>query len=229
MKDVCETMQSQFIRFSHPLLVPTVLIELTANDLMTELYYIHLLLAKSEHKTHYGVWQVMDMTAVLSESDKESVAVDEDEDDSAIEIKRDSSYWNTMVEAMDLCKTNDELARILGSLNCRFAFMDVAVRCSNSMIDFTLREMDLMKEYTGSSRFHQLKSLTNSQSLRQRIELLASNVKHLEMFGAINQRMQAQQNVVSIYGVPKPADRLVYQSLKPSYSFSTSSPKMTII
>jgi hypothetical protein len=157
------TIQSQFAQFSHPLLVPTVLMEQTAADLMKELHDIHTHLAKVEIQTGYGDWD----GAVAAAS-----AADADHD-------------------------YQQLARMLGSLNCRCAFMDVAVRCTISMSDFTMKEMDEMKAYATSSRFRQLQTVNNSECLRQRIELLASNLRHIEMFGAIRERMQAQQNVVS--------------------------------
>jgi hypothetical protein len=157
------TIQSQFAEFGHPLLVPTVLMEQTAADLMRELDDIHTHLAKVEIRTGYGDWE----GAVAATS-----AADADHD-------------------------YQQLARMLGSLNCRYAFIDVAVRCTISISDFTLKEIDAMKAYATSSRFRQLQTVSNSECLRQRIELLASNLRHIEMFGAIRERMQAQQNVVS--------------------------------
>jgi hypothetical protein len=234
IKKVCDEVMSQFLYFSHPLVIPTVLIELTAADLMSELYHIHRLLAKAEDKTRFGDWELGDATAdfadgeeleegeegegeeeednekkdeAASESEKDDDETNDDDTpgDSCIrgevgEVKLNlkSAYWAAMERAMRDCSSNHELARLLGSLNCRFAFMNVAVRCSISMAEFTLREMDHMKAYAVTpARFRRLAEITNAECLRHRVELLLSNLQHMEMFAGIDQRMQAQQNIVS--------------------------------
>lgn len=90
------------------------------------------------------------------------------------------------------------LARLVGALDCRFSFVEVAVRCAASTNDFTLQELDRIKEYATPSRLRQLRDVMHSKRLKQRAELRAGNLKHLEMFGAIRQRMQTQQAFVSI-------------------------------
>ncbi len=222
MKKVCDEIMSQFPHFSHPLLIPTVLIELTAADLMSELYHIHRLLAKAEDKTRFGDWELSDATADFPDAaeqeqkgedddeKKDGVANDNHDDDSLgngglrgevgeAKLKRESAYWAAMERAMRDCTGNHELARLLGSLNCRFAFMNVAVRCSISMAEFTLREMEHMKKACADTpaRFGRLAEVTHGESLRHRVELLLSNLRHMDMFAAIDQRMQAQQNIVS--------------------------------
>jgi hypothetical protein len=115
-----------------------------------------------------------------------------------VKMKLESAYWVAMDRAMRDCSDNHELARLLGSLNCRFAFMNVAVRCSISMAEFTLREMDHMKTYAVTpARFRHLAEITNAECLRHRVELLLSNLQHMDLFAGIDQRMQAQQNIVS--------------------------------
>ncbi|KAH7014874.1 hypothetical protein EDB80DRAFT_889168 [Ilyonectria destructans] len=54
LETLCTQIRSQFAQFAHPLLVPTVLIELTATDLMRELYHVNRLLTASEYKTRSG-------------------------------------------------------------------------------------------------------------------------------------------------------------------------------
>ena len=57
-ENLCTKVHSQFPAFAHPLLVPTVLIELTATDLMRKLYHINRLLTTSEYKTQSGDWEI---------------------------------------------------------------------------------------------------------------------------------------------------------------------------
>ena len=235
IKKVCDEIMSQFLYFSHPLVIPTVLIELTAADLMGELYHIHRLLAKAEDKTRFGDWELGDATADFADGEEQEEEEEEEEeekeeeddekkdgaasesgkndddnhDDDApdhsylrgevgeVKTKLESAYWAAMDRAMRDCSSNHELARLLGSLNCRFAFMNVAVRCSISMAEFTLREMDHMKAYAVTpARFRHLAKVTNAECLRHRVELLLSNLQHMDVFAGINQRMQAQQNIV---------------------------------
>ncbi|KAF8732425.1 hypothetical protein AX14_004379 [Amanita brunnescens Koide BX004] len=200
---------SQFPAFPHPLLVPTVLIELTATDLMRELYHINRLLTQSEYKTQSGDWEIQDS---LANADSKSalkaapayypgaLLTPEDSywhDETASEMQKEPSYWKDMSREMEKCEDNYQLARILGFLSCRFSFMNVAVQCSLSMVEFTLQEIDLMKDYTASANRRRLNGVMNNAGLRHRVEFLASNMRHIALFGAIGQRMQTQQNVVS--------------------------------
>ena len=200
---------SQFPAFPHPLLIPTVLIELTATDLMRELYHINRLLTQSEYKTQSGDWEIQDS---LANADPESslkaapahhpgeLLAPEDSywhDETASEMQKEPSYWKDMSREMKKCEDNYQLARILGFLSCRFAFMNAAVQCSISMVDFTLQEIDLMEDYTTSANRPKLNGVMNNAGLRHRVEFLASNLRHISLFGAIAQRMQTQQNVVS--------------------------------
>jgi hypothetical protein len=66
------------------------------------------------------------------------------------------------------------------------------------MAEFTLREMDHMKAYAVTpARFSHLVKITNAECLGHRVELLLSNLQHMDVFAGIDQRMQAQQNIVS--------------------------------
>ncbi|KAK4444806.1 hypothetical protein QBC34DRAFT_429546 [Podospora aff. communis PSN243] len=224
IKKICDEILSQFPYSSHPLLIPTVLIELTAADLMSELYHIHRLLAKAEDKTRFGDWELDDATADFPEGeiseaeeddDKEGEMATESEKDERknqtndvggfflereareVERKPQSAYWRTMEREMQDCSTNHGLARLLGSLSCRFAFMNVAVRCSISMAKFTLHEMVHDRAYEVTpTRSRRLLEITNAECLRHRIELLLNSLQHMELFAAIDKRMQAQQNIL---------------------------------
>ena len=63
LENLCTKIRSQFPAFAHSLLVPTVLIELTATDLMRELYHINRLLTTSEYKTQSSDWEIQDFLA----------------------------------------------------------------------------------------------------------------------------------------------------------------------
>lgn len=194
--------------FAHPLLVPTVLIELTATDLMRKLYHINRLLTTSEYKTQSGDWEIQDSLANADPKAALKAApahppgvppAPEDSwwyDEAAAEMQKEPSYWENMSTEMNECQDNHQLARILGFLSCRFAFMNAAVQCSLSMVEFTLREIDLMEHYVAPANRHKLKSVMNSACLRYRVEFLASNMRHMAVFGAIGPRMQTQQTVV---------------------------------
>jgi hypothetical protein len=205
-ENVAQHLQSQFSRFPHPLFVPTVLIEFTAADLMKELHHIHRLLAKSEQKTRFGDWTLDDDIAVGTANTTASSRPGPVNDDSLVrdEHKGESGYWQAVSHAMDGCHDMHDLSVLLGSLNCRFAFMDVAVRCSVEMTNFVLRELSqdptadsdpAGSEHESSQR---TKSQWNNAPLKNRVELLASTLNHMVMFGAIQQRMQAQQNTVRL-------------------------------
>ena len=209
--------------------MPTYLGECTAADLMCELHHIHSLLARAERRTRFGDWEVQDTGSEVACSDAgeyeddvddnetkatsmmaNTVAVDThdsaDEEDEVIatSTRTESRYWAKMWAAMDACGPDYQvLSQILGALSCRFAFMDVAVGCGIVGAEFTQREMERMREYCGgSSQLRQLKGVANSECLDHRIELLISNLKHIKVFGAIAQRMQAQQNVVRLNSMP---------------------------
>jgi hypothetical protein len=185
------------------------LIELTATDLTRELYHINRLLTQSEFKTQSGDWEIRDS---LANADPKAAlkaapvhqpgappALEDSwwHDETAAEMQEEPSYWEDMSREMKECQDNHQLARILGFLSCRFAFMNVAVQCSLSMVEFTLQEIDLMKDYTTPANRRRLKGVMNSACLRHRVEFLASNMRHITVFGAIGQRMQTQQTVVS--------------------------------
>ena len=148
---------SEFPSFSHPLLVPVVVTEFSATDLLKELTAVHQLLADVESATGYGDWK-----------------------SAPFPISR---------------KKCQQLAHDLGRSSCRFAFLEVAVQCTATVNDFTLQEIDGMKDYIAASRLRKLKGLNSS--LKNRAEFLSNNLKHMQMFGGLSQRMQAMQNVVS--------------------------------
>lgn len=161
-EEVKTAIKSQFANFSHPLLIPTLMAELTAKDLMRKLDSVHSELASIELKTGFGDWE----TAVAERT------FSNDRQD-------DYQRW----------------ARGLGVLGCRFAFLEVAVQCTMVVNEFTLQEMHLMRNYVPASRLRSLKDI--SSNLKNRFEFLSTNLRHMQAFGAINQRMQTQQNVVS--------------------------------
>lgn len=150
--------RSQFANFSHPLLIPTLMAELAAADLMKKLASVHSELASIENKTGFGDWGA-----------------------AAAKDPASQDYR--------------QLARDLGALDCRFAFLEVAVQCTMMVNEFTLQEMHLMKNYIPTSRLRHLKGITTD--LNNRAEFLSSNLRHMQAFGGIGQRMRAQQNVVS--------------------------------
>jgi len=178
---------------------------------MRELYHIHRLLTASESKTQSGDWEIQDSLAntdsgaVLKAPGQPHRALAPEDwwsDESAVEMQQEPSYWATMSKEMNACHDNHQLARILGWLSCRFAFMNAAVQCSISMIDFTMQELDLMKDYSTHSNRHKMKKIMNSACLKHRLEFLNSNLRHMAVFGAIGPRMHTQQTVVSALDVP---------------------------
>lgn len=166
-EEVKTAIKSQFANFSHPLLIPTLMAELTAKNLMKRLDRVHSDLAKIEGKTGFGDWE----TAVA-------------EPTFSSHSQGDYQRW----------------AHELGVLGCRFAFLEVAVQCTMVVNEFTLQEMHLMRNYIPASRLRSLKDI--SSNLKNRVEFLSINLRHMQAFGAINQRMQAQQNVVSRLQTP---------------------------
>lgn len=178
---------------------------------MRELFHIHRLLTVSEYKTKTGDWQIQDSLAnttpegkvTLTPSNSSTAAMPASDDSSwldedTVEIQRESEYWKSVSVRMDECKDNHQaLAQILGFLSCRYAFMSAALQCSLSMIEFTLQEMDHMKEYGAPTNRRILKGMMNHEGLRHRLEFLKSHVEHLTAFAAIGPRMQTQQTIVS--------------------------------
>jgi hypothetical protein len=57
------------------------------------------------------------------------------------------------------------------------------------MVEFTLQEIDLMEHYAAPANRRKLKSVMNSTCPRHRVEFLASNMRHMAVFGAIGPRM----------------------------------------
>jgi hypothetical protein len=89
------------------------------------------------------------------------------------------------------------MARELGALSSRFAFVDVAIQCIITSAKFTLQEIDHMEHYLPENRSRQLCAL--GKSVKGRLHFLLSNLEHMKLFAGINHRMQAQQNVVCRY------------------------------
>ncbi|RYP76693.1 hypothetical protein DL771_001615 [Monosporascus sp. 5C6A] len=212
LKDLCTRIRSQFSQFAHPLLVPTVLVELTATDLMRELYHINRLLTASEYKTRSGDWEIQDSLAnagpPLAPPLSQAAATpapaappDSWHDEAAAEMLREPPYWAKMSREMAECQDNHQLARILGWLACRFAFMNAAVQCGISMVEFTRKELDALETYVAPATRRRLRAkggaadVMNSACLRHRVEMLESNLRHMAMFAAIEPRMQAQQTM----------------------------------
>jgi hypothetical protein len=86
------------------------------------------------------------------------------------------------------------MARELGALSSRFAFIEVAIQCTMTSAKFTLQELGRMKDFLPEPRSDQMFELT--RSLEDRLRFLLSNLEHMQLFAGINHRMQAQQNVV---------------------------------
>lgn len=207
LEDLCTKLRSQFPAFAHPLLVSAVLLELTATDLMRELYHINRLLTASEYKTQSGDWEIKDSLAnadpnaapkpaalVLPPAPGEASWW---HDAATAEMQNEPSYWKDMSREMQDCTDNHQLARILGFLGCRFAFMNAAVQCSLATVEFTLQEIGLMNDYVAPANRRRLRGVMNGAALRDRAELLQSNLRHMAVFAAIGPRMQTQQTVVS--------------------------------
>ncbi|KAK6537447.1 hypothetical protein TWF694_011633 [Orbilia ellipsospora] len=123
----------------------------------------------------------------------------EDEDPTvAAETRKDSRYWTSMWQAITSSDQNYHLmSQILGTLSCRFAFMDVAIDCSIAGVQATRRELDRMPDNCRSRpHLKQLNAVANTECLGHRIDLLLSNLQHIKRFGAIAQRMQVQRDVL---------------------------------
>ncbi|KAH8670661.1 hypothetical protein BGZ61DRAFT_483009 [Ilyonectria robusta] len=204
LEALCTQIRSQFAQFAHPLLVPTVLIELTATDLMRELYHVNRLLTASEYKTRSGDWEIQDSLANAGPTlaPAPGALLDSWHDEAAAEMQREPPYWAKMSREMAECQDNHQLARILGWMACRFAFMNAAVQCSLSMVEFTRKEMDALETYVVPATRRRLRAkggagdVMNSACLRHRVEMLESNLRHMVIFGAIEPRMQAQQTML---------------------------------
>lgn len=173
---------------------------------MRELYHVNRLLTASEYKTRSGDWEIQDSLANAGPALAPAPAALPDSwyDEAAAEMQREPPYWAKMSREMTECQDNHQLARILGWLACRFAFMNAAVQCSISMVEFTRKEMDALETYVEPATRRRLRAkggagdVMNSACLRHRVEMLESNLRHMAMFGAIEPRMQAQQTMVSI-------------------------------
>lgn len=159
-EDVRVAIETQFAHFSHPLIIPILLSELTAINLMGKLNLVHTDLANIEDETGFGDWGAKSTEKELSSQNYR------------------------------------KLARDLGKLDSRFAFIDVAIQCTTMVAEFTKREIDSMKCYIPPSKFHSLKGII--PSLSDRAEALSSNLKHMQAFAGISLRVRAQQNVVGI-------------------------------
>ena len=187
---VHNAIKSEFLKCSHPLIIPTVLIELTAADLLVELTKIHYGLCEIEKGTGFGDW-VQEMPAAeasvprglpapLGQPPRNENPPADDEKPATIQ-KRRIQYQGW--------------AKELGALSCRFAFHEVAVRCTIMANDTTLREIGAMKGYIPPSKYNFLQPVTFN--LKERADFLSSNLAHLEIFGGLAKRLQAQQDVVS--------------------------------
>ena len=156
--DVTHAIRSQFPLCSHPLLIPTILTEIMAADLMDKLTAVHADLANIENKTGFG-------------------------------------DWRSSVGGEPLAQDYRGLSRTLGALNNRFAWIHGALQCATMTADFRRQEILAMKSYVEDSNLRPLESV--KLSLLERIEVLSSNLKHMQLFAGISQRLNVQQDVVS--------------------------------
>lgn len=174
---------------------------------MREMYHINRLLTMAEYKTRSGDWEFRDSLANADPTTAAHITAAEDplwfHDEATAEMREEPSYWADLSREMDACQDNHKLARLLGFMSCRFAFMHAAVQCSLAMVEFTLQEMEAMTGYAAPAYRRRLMKGTvmNSEGLRYRIEFLASNVRHMSTFAAIEARMQTMQTVVSFRSV----------------------------
>ena len=200
LEDVSDAIKSQFPLFSHPLFVPTLLAELTAFNLMSKLTDLHAALATIENDTGFSDWRHSDHGDLANDVVKHAAKTPAK--DAAKPTTKDA-----MKAAANEAPSPDyrKLARNLGALNSRFAFIEVAIRCTLMATDFTKQEIRALKDYVPTGNALPPEDVANN--LSERIDFLASNLKHMQVFGGITQRINAQQNVVSCMP-PLPSLRL---------------------
>jgi hypothetical protein len=113
-----------------------------------------------------------------------------------IEDKTGFGDWGSKPDGDISHKDYRKLAGDLGALESRFDFLDSAVGCTVMTIEFTIQEIQSMKSYMPPAKFRQMKNII--ASLNDRAEMMLSNLKHMQLFGGLSQRIRAQQNVVGI-------------------------------
>lgn len=227
---VCDEIMSQFPYINHPLLIPTVLVELTAAGLMSELYQIERFLARSETMSldnwKFDNWELGNVTPNILDGEEHKKKNNEKKDEAAnghekdsddkgdqngtpgenrlagaageVKIKLEPAPSAAIQQAMENFSSTRDLALWLGKISQRYAYMKVTVQSSILMAEFTLREIDNMEASAVTpDQFRRLAKVTNGECLRHRVELLLSNLHHMVLFTALDQRIQAQQNIVS--------------------------------
>jgi hypothetical protein len=112
-----------------------------------------------------------------------------------IEVNTGFGDWRSRPEEDISHKDYRKIWLDLAALDNRFAFLDVAVGSTLMVTQFTIQEIQSMKNYISPAKFRQLGSMV--AHLSDRAEVLSSNLKHMQRFGGLSQRMRAQQNVVS--------------------------------
>ena len=88
-----------------------------------------------------------------------------------------------------------EWAREIGTLDSRCAFIEADVQSSLLRVDFTMKEIQAMRDYIPAEKFQKLKGA--AIKLVNRVEFLESNLRHMLVYGGTSKRLRAQQNVVN--------------------------------
>jgi len=174
---VHDAIRSEFLGCSHPLIIPTIIIELAVADTLTELTALSNNLLEIEKGTGCGDW-VNEMSTNLQK----------------FPSNEKPSSFESQPDIKIRCRYKDWTKK-LGILSCKLAFYEGAIRCATMANNSTLREAEAMKEYIPASKRESMKRPT--LRLKGRAEFLASSLAHLEIFGGLAKRVQTQQEVVS--------------------------------
>ena len=175
---VHDAIRSEFLGCSHPLIIPTVIIELAVADTLAALTALNNDLLKIENGTGCGDWVNEMSTNIGGSPSDEKPSNSEEQPDTKI----------------PRCRYKD-WTKELGILSCKLGFYEGGIRCAIMANASTLREADAMKEYIHKSKRESMERPT--LCLKGRAEFLASSLAHLEIFGGLAKRVQTQQEVVS--------------------------------
>jgi len=117
-------------------------------------------------------------------------------EESLREIERKTGYSNhKRLEFVDASQLNYRvLAQDLGSQTCRWAIIGSLIQNSTMLLEF-IQDQLTSTSYLPSDCAEKLQRI--GERLVERTKLTASTLKHLDIFGGVEGRLQAQQNVVS--------------------------------
>jgi len=113
-----------------------------------------------------------------------------------------TGFANWADRAADKTPDFPKLTRGLGELSFDSSLFDLAIRTTLFRTEFMLEELKSGKEADVVG------SLDNM--MRQRVTFLKGRLEHLLLHGAIKDRLQAQQTVVSTYWDPSPPSLLFF-------------------